>query len=311
LEPIFLADENGKPKCAVKDNDAIIFFNFREDRSRQISRVFADPNFKEFQTKPLKNLFIATLVKYEDGTNSQTIFPPPQLKYYLSKILSENGKTQFKTAETEKYAHITYFFNGGREEIFEGEERKLIPSLPGATFAKNPRMKADEIADEVIKAVKTRAYDFILANFANADMVGHSGDYEATIKAVEAIDECVGKIMDASLESGSALIITSDHGNAEQKINPFTGETLTEHTSNPVPVYLIMDELNKAKPCSDSTLGESTTGEKTPEKIAILKNPNNIKGILQDVSATVLDLMGIPAPEDLDGESLLPILYKQ
>ncbi|MEK9185877.1 MAG: alkaline phosphatase family protein, partial [Patescibacteria group bacterium] len=129
-----------------------------------------------------------------------------------------------------------------------------------------------------------------------ADMVGHSGDYEATIKAVEAVDECVGKIMNASLESKSALIITSDHGNAEQKINTLTGEILTEHTSNPVPVYLIMDELKK---------------EKTPKKIAELKNPNNIKGILQDISATVLDLMGIPAPEDLDGESLLPVLYRQ
>ncbi len=296
LEPISLTGADGAPKGIVKDNDVIIFFNFREDRARQISRAFSKPDFNEFKTKPLKNLFAATLVKYESGTNAETIFPPPELKYYLSKILSENGKTQFKTAETEKYAHITYFFNGGREEVFDGEERKLIPSLPGATFAKNPQMKADEISDEVVKAIKAGAYDFILANFANADMVGHSGDYEATIKAVEAVDECVGKIMNASLESKSALIITSDHGNAEQKINTLTGEILTEHTSNPVPVYLIMDELKK---------------EKTPKKIAELKNPNNIKGILQDISATVLDLMGIPAPEDLDGESLLPVLYRQ
>ena len=291
-----LADENGKPKCAIKDNDAVIFFNFREDRARQISRAFAKPDFAEFKTKPIKNLFTATLVEYEKETNAKAIFPPPQLKYYLSKILAENGKTQFKTAETEKYAHITYFFNGGREEIFEGEERKLIPSIPGGDFSKAPEMKACEITTELVGAIKSGTYDFMLANFANPDMVGHTGDYNATVKAIEVVDESVGEIMKAALENNCALIITADHGNAEQKINPLTGEYQTEHTSNPVPVYLIMNELKR---------------EKTSSKIAELKNPDNVKGILQDVSATILDLMEIPAPADLDGESLLPILYKQ
>jgi 2,3-bisphosphoglycerate-independent phosphoglycerate mutase len=291
-----LADETGKPKCSVKDNDVVIFFNFREDRARQISRAFAKQNFSDFKTKPLKNLFVASLVKYEEGTNANAVFPPPELKYYLSKILAENGKTQFKVAETEKYAHITYFFNGGREEVFEGEERKLIPSLPGATFAKNPQMKAPEISKEVIKAIKSGLYDFILANFANADMVGHTGDYEATVKAIEVVDGCIGEITKTVLENNYALIITADHGNAEQKINPLTGEAQTEHTTNPVPVYLIMKELKRENP---------------PQKIAELKNPNNVKGILQDISATMLDLMGIPAPADLDGESLLPVLYKE
>jgi 2,3-bisphosphoglycerate-independent phosphoglycerate mutase len=295
LEPIFLADENGKPKCIVKDNDVVIFFNFREDRARQIARTFAKPNFSDFKTKSFKNLFIASLVKYEEGINTNTIFPPPELKYYLSKILAENGKTQFKIAETEKYAHVTYFFNGGREKVFDGEERKLIPSLPGATFIKNPQMKAYEITKEITRAIENRSYDFILANFANPDMVGHTGDYDATVKAIEIIDECIGEITKTSLKSNYALIITADHGNAEQKINPLTGEPQTEHNTNPVPLYLIMNELKK---------------EKTPQEIAKLKNPNNAGGILQDVAVTVLDLMGIPAPLDFDGKSLLPILYK-
>lgn len=296
LEPIFLADESGKPKCSVKENDVVIFFNFREDRTRQIARAFAKPDFSDFKTKPLKNLFVASLVKYENGTNANTIFPTPELKHYLSKILAENGKTQFKVAETEKYAHITYFFNGGHEEIADGEERKLISSLSEITFEKNPRMKAYEISKEITKAIESGSYDFILANLANADMIGHTGNYDATVKAIEVVDECIGEIMKASLEKNYALIITADHGNAEQKINPFTGERQTEHTTNPVPFYLIMNELKK---------------EKTPQKIAELKKTNNVKGILQDAAATVLDLIGIPAPTDLDGESLLPTLYKQ
>lgn len=296
LEPIFLADESEKPKCVVKNNDVVIFFNFREDRTRQITRAFAKPDFSDFKTKPLKNLFVASLIKYEKGTNANTIFPTLELKHYLSKILAENGKIQFKVTETEKYAHITYFFNGGREEIFDGEERKLISSLPGVTFAKNPQMKAYEISKEITKAIESRSYDFILANFANPDMVGHTGDYNETVKAVEIVDECIGEIIKASLENNYALIITADHGNAEQKINPITGERQTEHTTNPVPFYLIMNELKK---------------EKTPQKIAELKNPNNSSGILQDTAATILDLMGIPAPMDFDGKSLLPTLYKQ
>lgn len=296
LEPISLVDENEKTKCTVKDNDVIIFFNFREDRARQITRAFAKPDFSDFETKTFKNLFVYSLVKYEDGTNAKTIFPPPELKYYLSKILYESGKRMFKVAETEKYAHITYFFNGGREEIFDTEKRKLIPSLPGATFVKNPQMKAYEISKEIIDAIESNNFDFILANLANPDMVGHAGDFNATIKAVEIVDECIGKIMKKAIEKDFVLIITADHGNSEQKINVFTGELQTEHTTNPVPFYLIANELRK---------------EKDSKEIEKIKNDENVKGILQDVPATILDLMEIPIPPEIDGKSLLPILYKQ
>jgi len=292
LEPMVLVNEKAEPAGAVKDGDVVIFFNFREDRARQLARAFTQPDFKEFARENLKNIFYATLTSYETGLPAEVIFPPFELKYTLSQILSENGKKQFKIAETEKYAHVTYFFNGGRETAFPGEERQLIKSAASAHFSDVPEMKADEIANVLASTIKSNHYDFILANLANADMVGHTGDFAATVKGVEAIDGAVGKIMKAVLEiPNGALLITADHGNAENKINIFTGEVSTEHTINPVPFYLVMSNLKKPR-------------EPQEEK-------NEVKGILQDVAATVLDLMQIRPPNDLDGQSLLPILYEE
>jgi 2,3-bisphosphoglycerate-independent phosphoglycerate mutase len=289
LEPMIAVDEKNEPAGLIKDNDVVIFFNIREDRARQITRAFAQPDFKEFDRPALKNIFWASLIPYENGLPVEVVFPPLELKYTLSQILSENAKKQFKIAETEKYAHVTYFFNGGRETAFEGEERQLVKSATAAHFNEVPEMKAFEIAESLVSAVKSKKYDFLLANLANADMVGHTGDLPATIKGIEALDLAVKKVMDAVLEIDGTLIITADHGNAELKINTLNGEINTEHTINPVPLYLVMNNLKKPRG---------------------LKNKNEVDGILQDVAATVLDLLAIPAPADMDGKSLLPILYK-
>lgn len=292
LEPLVLANEKKEPLGTIKDNDVVIFFNFREDSARQLVRTFVQPDFNNFPTKKLKNLFVATLTQYEKDLEAEVVFPPVPVKNYLSQIMAENGLKQFKIAETEKYAHATYFFNGGEEQTLAGEVRKLIPSAPVARFNETPGMKAAEITTELLKAIKSRGYDFILANFANADMMGHSGDYEAAIKAVKILDEAVGQIMKAVLEADGALIITADHGNADDMINKLTGEINTEHSVNPVPCYLIMNALKK-------------------ERNPLAKNTADPSGILQDVAATALDLLGLPPPGDMDGQSLLPLLYKQ
>lgn len=290
LEPIVLVNEKDEPQGTVKDGDVVIFFNFREDRARELVKAMAVSDFKEFPRKELKNIFYATLTPYEKSLPVEIIFSPLELKYTLSQILSENGKKQFKIAETEKYAHVTYFFNGGCESVFDGEERQLVKSATIAHFNDEPKMKALEIAESLVSVLKSKKYDFLLANLANADMVGHTGDLPATIEAVETLDLAVKKIMDAVLEIDGVLIITADHGNAELKINTLTGEINTEHTINPVPLYLVMNNLKKPRENKDKT---------------------QVDGILQDVAATILDLLSIRTPNDMDGKSLLPVLYNQ
>ncbi|MFY9492864.1 MAG: 2,3-bisphosphoglycerate-independent phosphoglycerate mutase [Minisyncoccia bacterium] len=305
IEPTIGVDESGQTLGLIKDNDVVIFFDFRADRVRQLARAVIQPDFKEFPRRGLKNMFYATLTLYETDLPAEVIFPAPELKYTLSQIISVSGKKQFKIAETEKYAHVTYFFNGGRESAFPGEERQLVKSSAAVHFNETPAMKSAEVAESLAAAIKSGNYDFLLANLANADMVGHTGDQAATVKAVEALDSAVGKIVSAVLEANGALVITADHGNAEEKLNPLTGEVNTEHTSNPVPLYLVMNNLKKTEPRSEPTAGDSATGERPHDKSA------EVQGILQDVAATVLDLMGIPPPGDMDGKSLLPMLYNQ
>ncbi len=292
IEPLILVDQKNEPQGLVKNNDAVIFFNIREDRARQLTRALARPDFKEFARRQTKNIFYASLIPYEASLSPyvEVIFPPPELKYTLSRIISANDKKQFKVAETEKYAHVTYFFNGGQEEPIQSEERKLIPSQPTVHFEETPQMRAQEIGEALIEAIKGGQYDFLLANLANADMLGHTGNFEAVKKGVEVIDGVIGQIATAVLEVNGAFVITADHGNAEQMINLSSGEPYTEHTLNPVPFYLLTNAVKKTSP-----------------GIA----PLEIKGLLPDVAATVLDLMGIPVPADMDGQSLLPILYQQ
>ena len=267
---------NGKPIATIDDGDSVIFFNFRPDRARQITRAMVDPNFKEFETKKMKLDFV-TMTQYDDTIpNVKVAFKPETLKNTFGEYISNKGMTQLRIAETEKYAHVTFFFNGGREEPYKGEDRILIPSPKVETYDMKPEMSAFEITENVVKAINEEKYDAIILNFANPDMVGHTGNLDAAIKAVEAVDKCVGKIIDALSKHNGTCIITADHGNCDQMIDYKTGDPFTSHTTNPVPIILYGVENVK------------------------LKN-----GRLCDIAPTLLDLMGLDKPSEMTGESLI------
>ena len=265
-----------KPVATIDDGDSVIFFNFRPDRARQMTRALVDPNFKEFETKKMKINFVS-MTEY-DATipNVKVAFKPEKLKNTFGEYISNKGLTQLRIAETEKYAHVTFFFNGGREKPYKGEDRILIPSPKVETYDMKPEMSANEICDNVCKAIDDEKYDAIILNFANPDMVGHTGNMEAAEKAVETVDKCIGRIITEIGKHNGQLLITADHGNCEQMIDYKTGEPFTSHTTNPVP--LILYGRNDVK----------------------LKN-----GRLCDLAPTLLDLMGLEKPEEMTGESLL------
>lgn len=269
----------------IRDNDTVIFFNFREDRIRQLLRAFVDTSFSEFKTEALKNLFVLTMTRYDDTLPVQAVlFEKELVENPLGKVLSDNGKTQLRIAETEKYAHVTYFFNGLKENPFPNEYRVLIPSKNIMHHEERPEMMASAITDRAILAMNEGAFDFILINYANPDIVAHSGKYDATVKAVEAVDKEIGRLLRTALEGNHVLVITSDHGNAECVINLLTGEIETKHDSNPVPFYVVAKEFAKKKE------GNS--------RIPTI-------GILSDVAPTILALMKIPKPREMNGENLL------
>lgn len=272
----------------IKDNDAVIFFNFREDSMRQLAHSFIDKEFDKFPRKNLSNVIFVTMTDYDKTLQSLVAFKSAEVEHPLTKVLSENGLKQLHIAETEKYAHITYFFNGGRETPFENEDRILVESPDVPSYDQAPEMSAKKITEDVVSNIEK--YDFIAINFANADMVGHTGNFTATTKAFEVLDICVGKIMEKVLELGGAMIITSDHGNAEEKIYKTTGEEKTKHSINPVPFYLISSEAKKEKPASEEEIKESY---------------KTVKGTLTDVAPTILELMGIKKPESMTSKSLL------
>ncbi len=300
MEPIVIADKNtSNPLAAIQDNDSVIFFNFREDRARQLTEAFISDDFDGFpRSRKLQNLYFATMTEYKSGLPAKVIFPPEKIIAPLGKILSEKGVFQLHIAETEKYAHVTYFFNGGIEKPFEGEKDVLIPSPSVSRFDETPEMSAHAITDRAIEEMATLKYDFVLINFANADMVGHTGNMKAIISAIETVDKCVGKIAEAAKKLNAAIVITADHGNAEQKINFQSGEILTEHTSNPVPLWLVAKGFECASP------------ETNNAKILNVESVN-IQGLLSDIAPTILDLMNIKKPAEMSGQSLLPILSEQ
>ncbi len=264
-----------KPVATIEDGDSVIFFNFRPDRARQITRALVDPEFKEFETKKM-NLNYVCMTEYDETIpNVKIAFKDEPIKNTFGEYISGKGMTQLRIAETEKYAHVTFFFNGGKEEPYEGEQRILIPSPKVATYDLKPEMSAYEVTDKVLEAIKNDKYDCIILNFANTDMVGHTGSLEAAIKAVETVDECVGKIVSLVEEKDGNLLITADHGNAEQMIDYSTGEPHTAHTTNVVPLILV-------------------------GKQAQLK-----EGRLADLTPTMLDIMGIKKPKEMTGESLI------
>lgn len=262
----------------IKDGDSVIMFNFRPDRARQITRTFVDPDFNGFERKNgyFKLNFVCMAQYDAQMPNVSVAYPPEQLKMTFGEYISKLGMTQLRIAETQKYAHVTFFFNGGEERQFDGEDRILIKSPDVATFDMKPEMSAPEVCDAVCKAIDEDKYDVIILNYANCDMVGHTGVMDAAIKAVETVDACVGKMVDKLLEKGGKAIITADHGNADCLIDPETNDVFTAHTTNPVPMIVIGAGDVKVK-----------------------------DGKLCDLCPTMLDMMGIDKPDEMTGESLI------
>lgn len=276
VEPTLIC--NGEePIATISEKDAVIFFNYRHDRGRELTRALVDKEFKEFETKPL-NLYYTCMTEYDSTIpNVHIAFKPETITNTFGEYISKLGLTQLRIAETEKYAHVTFFFNGGSvEEPFKGEDRILIPSPKVATYDMQPEMNINDVTKKVVEAINSDKYDSIILNFANPDMVGHTGNLEAAIKAVEAVDKAVGKVVDAIEKNKATVLITADHGNIEQMIDDTTGEPNTAHTTNPVLFVLVGAENKKIK-----------------------------SGKLADIAPTMLDLMGLKKPEEMTGESLI------
>ncbi len=288
LEPATIIDEAGQP-LTVKNNDSVIFFNFREDRARELTKAFSLPNFDKFERGYIKNLNFTTLTKYEEDLPVNVAYGPEKVRLPLGKILSQNNLRQLRIAETEKFAHVTYFFNGGQEEAFEKEDRVIVPSLKISHFDEAPEMRAKEITDKIIELTNKESYDFILINYANADMVGHTGKEPAAKKAAEVVDENLGRLITHILLKNGCLLITADHGNIEEIFNNLTGEEKTEHTVNPVPLWFV-------------------TSKNHHQRVPLKNEEIKVSGLLSDVAPTILDLFSLEKPEEMSGESLLPLL---
>ena len=269
VEPV-VCDTEG----TISDNDSVIFFNFRPDRAREITRTLVDPDFDGFTRQYFPVTFVCNTEYDATMPHVEVAFPRVCVSNGLGEYLSQMGMTQLRIAETEKYAHVTFFFNGGSETVFPGEDRVLIPSPKVATYDLQPEMSAPEVCEKCVERIESGAYDVIILNFANCDMVGHTGVFDAAVKAVETVDECVGKVVDATLKMGGIAMITADHGNAEQMTEP-DGSPMTAHTTNPVPFIL----------CGAGT--------------------ELRKGRLADIAPTILDVMGLACPEYWDGKTLI------
>jgi 2,3-bisphosphoglycerate-independent phosphoglycerate mutase len=267
----------------IEPTDTVVLFNFRSDRGRQLTSALAEPAFDDFDrgsfTVPAN---VTTLTTYDATLPVHVAFPPEDVEYPLARVISEAGLRQFHTAETEKYPHVTFFLNGGREEPFAGEERRLVPSPKVATYDLQPEMSAPEVCRGVVEAIASGIYDFIIVNFANCDMVGHTGVIEAAVRATESVDACVAEILEALKATSGVAVITADHGNAEQMIDPVTGGPFTSHTTNPVHVLLV-------------------TPEESPLRRASLRDG----AVLSAVAPTVLELLGISPPTTMTQASII------
>jgi 2,3-bisphosphoglycerate-independent phosphoglycerate mutase len=278
LPTVLLDRKTNRSVATIRDNDAVIFCNFRSDRARELTRSLTDPEFAAFRRNQVPKLSsFVCLTAYDETFKLPVAFEPVRLVNILGAVLNAHGVRQLRIAETEKYAHVTFFFNGGEEEAFSLEERVLVPSARDVpTYDKKPEMSAREITDKLVEHITSRQYGFILANYANPDMVGHTGVIDAAIKAVEVIDECLGRVLAAAKEEGMVVFITADHGNAEIMLDPSTGQPHTAHTTDPVPFIIV-------------------------HKNARVRDA----GILADVAPTVLDFMGIEIPAEMTGKSLI------
>lgn len=262
----------------MKNGDGAIFFNFRPDRARQLTHAFVDETFDGFERDEELKVPFATFSQYEDGMNAKVAFPPEAIENTLGKIIESKGMTQLRIAETEKYAHVTFFFNGGVEEPYEGEDRILVPSPKVATYDLQPEMSAIEVTDKVVEAIKSEKYDFIILNYANCDMVGHTGVFPAVVKAVETVDTCVGRFVDAIREVGGEVCITADHGNADIMMDYENNQPFTKHTTNPVPFIVVSDRVKSVK-----------------------------DGALCDIAPTLLTMAGVEIPAEMDGKNLVEL----
>lgn len=269
--------KNDEPVAKIEENDSVIFFNYRPDRAREITRAIVDPEFSEFERDYLKTHFV-TFTNYDETLLPyvNVVFKKEEIKNTFGEYLSKKGLTQLRIAETEKYAHVTFFFNGGEEKQYEGEDRILIPSPKVETYDMKPEMSVLEVTEKAVEAINSRKYDAIILNFANPDMLGHTGSIDATVKALESLDSCVKQVVDAIEANEGTVLITADHGNAEQMIDYKTGEPHTAHTTNPVPLVVVGRDNIKLK-----------------------------EGRLADLIPTMLELMNLEKPEEMTGESLI------
>lgn len=279
--PTVIVDEDGNPVGKIQEGDSVLFYNFRSDRAREISHAFIDEEFPGFERPDRPHVHYVCMTEYDDTLPVPVAFPQQNLANTLGEVLSERGLKQLRIAETEKYAHVTFFFNGGLEEPYPGEERILIPSPKVATYNLQPEMSARELTQKLIEELRKNLYDVIILNFANPDMVGHTGVFEATVKAVETVDQCLGEIYAELQKMNGALLVTADHGNAEEKIDPQTKLALTAHSTNQVP-FILADHNFKGR--------ELRAG-----------------GALCDVAPTILELLQIPLPKEMTGKSLLQL----
>lgn len=279
VKPVVITDSEDEPLTTVSDNDSIIYFNFRPDRARELTKAFKLEGFDGFETKDIKNLTFVTMTQYDENIKTvEVAYKPQVLVNTFGEYISKKGYTQLRTAETEKYAHVTFFFNGGKEEPYEGESRILVNSPKVATYDLQPEMSAYEVTDNVVKAIEDRMYDVIIMNYANGDMVGHTGNLEKTIEAVEALDECVGRVISKIEEVGGEALITADHGNCELMVDLKTGEPITSHSTYDVPLIVVSNRV---------------------------KTLNS--GRLCDLTPTLLTMMGEEIPEEMTGVSLVEI----
>ena len=290
LEPTVIIGKNNIPIGSIQNEDSVFFINFRSDRAKQLTQAFTDETFDKFApTTELVKVYFVSMTKYDDDLEVNEIaFPPEDITVTLGSVLSQNNKKQLRLAETEKYAHVTYFFNGGKEISYPNEDRIVIPSKNVASYDQLPEMSSREITQVLIKKINESIYDFILVNYAAADMVGHTGNQKACAKALVCLDECLKQVIPVVLSNNGCMLITADHGNIEELLNPKTGAKVTEHSANPVPLWYVTPDNHRQK-----------------NEDEIIATP---QGLLCDVTPTILEIMDIPKPSEMTCTSLLPVL---
>ncbi|MEN8252072.1 MAG: 2,3-bisphosphoglycerate-independent phosphoglycerate mutase [Patescibacteria group bacterium] len=291
LEPIVITDGADEPLTKIADGDSVIFFNFREDRARELTTAFSLPGFEKFSRKIQPDIDLVTMVEYEDDLPVNVAFPPEELSNGLGETISKHQMKQLRLAETEKYAHVTYFFNGGGEEPFPNEDRLLVPSPDVEKFDEKPEMSSYELTDKIIDNIQNKDYDLIVVNYAAADMVAHTGNEDAAKLSAKAIDKCLAKLLKVIILKGGCAFITADHGNIEIMRNSHTGEVDTKHNTSPIPLWFVTPDNHRKRDESE-----------------VVRAQTEIQGLMSDIAPTILDVLEVRKPDEMQGESLLTSL---